>query len=325
MSGLCDSTQRPINYLRIAVTDRCNLRCIYCMPPSGVKLMHHADVLRYEEIVRVAQAAAELGISKLRLTGGEPLVREELPVLVRMLASLDGIDDLSMTTNGVLLKRYANILKSSGLKRVNISLDTLNRERYQHITGHDSLGDVLAGMTAAISAGLDPVKLNVVVMRGVNDDEILDFAKMTISDGWHVRFIEKMPFSDIPEIDSVATGEIQEQLEAIGKLEACLPRTGNGPAKYFRYEGATGTIGFISPVSEHICFSCNRLRLTVDGKLRPCLLNDYEIDIKSILRAGATLEDIKELIQQAVAAKPKGHRLDDGISPKGRSMSQVGG
>ena len=325
MTGLLDSSQRPINYLRISVTDRCNLRCIYCMPQEGVEHLSHEDVLRYEEIHQVAQAAAALGMNKLRLTGGEPLVRAHLARLVGMLSKIEGIDDISMTTNGVLLRQHADALKAAGLSRVNISLDSLDKERYRQITRHDRFADVLDGLAAAQDAGLDPVKLNMVVIRGVNDDEVLDFARRTIEDGWNVRFIEQMPIGVGKKLSFVPTSEIMERLGVLGTLEPCLPKRGNGPAKYFRFSGASGTIGFISPISEHICYNCNRMRLTVDGRLRPCLMSDDEVDLKEPLRGGASIEELKGLIQQAVARKPKGHRLNEGVSPTDRTMSQVGG
>jgi len=325
MTGLSDSFQRPINYLRISVTDRCNLRCIYCMPAQGIELLPHSEILRYEEILTVAQAAVALGINKLRLTGGEPLVRSELTELVRMLSQIEGIDDIALTTNGVLLRKYATPLKEAGLKRVNVSLDTLKRDRYHHITRHGELDDVLDGIEAAKDAGLHPVKVNMVVMQGTNDDEVLDFARLTLNDGWHVRFIELMPFSTDDHLAFVPTGEIKERLLSLGPLETCLTSHGNGPAQYFRFPEAKGTVGFISPISEHFCFNCNRLRLTADGKLRPCLLSDYEMDLKNPLRNGASLEELKELIRQAVAAKPHRHHLAEGVLPKGRAMRQVGG
>ncbi|MFW6125899.1 MAG: GTP 3',8-cyclase MoaA [Chloroflexota bacterium] len=325
MTGLSDAFQRPINYLRISVTDRCNLRCIYCMPEGGVSLVPHDEILRYEELLTVARAAASMGINKLRLTGGEPLVRADLTELVRMLCSIPGMDDVSLTTNGILLRRYATELRQAGLDRVNVSLDTLDRERYRRITRLGRLDDVLEGIEAAKSAGLEPVKVNMVVMQGINDDEVWDFGRLTMSEGWHVRFIELMPFAADDHLGSVPTSEVKERLHALGPLEPCLPGHGNGPAKYFRFPHATGTVGFISPVTEHICFNCNRMRLTADGKLRPCLLSDYEVDLKGPLRLGASAEELKGLIRQAVAAKPERHHLGEGLQPHARPMGQIGG
>ena len=293
MTGLSDSFQRPIDYLRISVTDRCNLRCIYCMPAEGVRLMSHGDILSYEEIYAVAEAAAELGINKVRITGGDPLVRAGLPKLVQMLAQIDTIDDISLTTNGVLLARYAAELKQAGLRRVNVSLDTLKPDKFEYITRGSNFTDVIKGIEVARSVGLNPIKINMVVMSGVNDDELLDFANKTITEGWHVRFIEYMPFGESAGASSfVSVTEIRQRLEVLGELEPCLHKMGNGPAKYFRLPQAKGTIGFITPVSEHFCFRCNRLRLTADGKLRPCLLSKDEIDLRQPLRSGMSSAEL---------------------------------
>ncbi len=328
MTGLSDSFQRPINYLRISVTDRCNLRCIYCMPASGVGLMSHGDILTYEEIYTIAKAAAELGINKIRLTGGEPLVRSGLPKLIQMLAHIDTINDISLTTNGLLLSRYAAELKSAGLRRVNVSLDTLKQDKFESITRrNNNLGDVMAGIEVARSVGLNPVKINMVVMAGINDDELLDFATKTIDEEWHVRFIELMLPVGVSTTASqfVPVSDMRKHLELLGELEPCLPSAGNGPAKYFRFPQARGTLGFITPVSEHFCFYCNRLRLTSDGKLRPCLLAEDEIDLKQPLRSGISSAGLKQLIEEAVARKPLRHRLDEGYIPKDRPFTQVGG
>jgi len=339
MTGLSDTFNRPINYLRMSVTDRCNLRCIYCLPAEGIRLLPHGEILTYEEITTVARLAAELGINKLRLTGGEPLVRVRLPELVAMLAEIDTLDDISLTTNGILLKDYASELKQAGLKRVNISLDSLNEDKFEHITRHRKLNEVLQGIEAAKACGLNPVKINVVVMRGINDDEIVDFADLTITEGWHVRFIELMPFAtdNPPECHStggetelhpqfMSAQQIKERLNILGKMEPCKkPVTGNGPAKYFRFPQTSGTIGFITPISEHFCFNCNRLRLTAEGKLRPCLLSDQEIDLRQPLRDGASPEKLKQVITEAIQTKPRQHHLPQGTIPKTRRMSQVGG
>ena len=328
MTGLSDSFQRPINYLRISVTDRCNLRCIYCLPPEGVRLMSHEDILTYEEIYTIAQVAAGLGIDKIRLTGGEPLIRSGLPKLIQMLAQIKAIDDISLTTNGILLSGYAAELKSAGLRRVNVSLDTLNQDKFEVITRRgSSLSQVLEGIEVARSAGLNPVKLNMVVMSGINDDELLDFAARTITEEWHVRFIELMPLAGesttAPRF--ISASEMRQRVEQLGELEPCLPSIGNGPAKYFRFPHAKGTVGFITPISEHFCFDCNRMRLTADGKLRPCLLSDYEIDLKQPLRSGISRAGLKKLFKQAVANKPLRHRMAEGYVPKQRPFSQVGG
>ena len=327
MTGLSDSFQRPINYLRISVTDRCNLQCIYCMPTCGVQLMSHHDILTYEEIYTIVLAATELGIKKVRLTGGEPLARLGLPRLIQMLADIDTIDDISLTTNGSLLGHYAAELKQAGLHRVNVSLDTLKPDKFEFITHSNRLSDVLEGIEVARSVGLNPIKINITVMFGINDDELLDFAHTTIDDGWHVRFIEVMPVAGggttIPQ--TISASDIRKRLNSLGELKPCLPSIGNGPAKYFRFPQAKGTIGFITPISGHFCFSCNRLRLTADGKLRLCLLADDEIDLKQSLRSGISLAELKRLIEAAVASKPLQHHLTEGYVPKIRPFSQVGG
>ena len=327
MTGISDSFQRPINYLRISVTDRCNLRCVYCMPAEGVALMSHRDILSYEEIYTVVKASAEMGINKVRLTGGEPLVRAGLPDLVRLLAGIDTIDDISLTTNGILLAQHAAELKEAGLRRVNVSLDSLKPERFNKITRCGNLEDTLEGIEAAMAAGLNPVKINVVAMAGVNNDELSDFAAKTVSDGWHVRFIEHMPVNsdDSGVTRLVSVSEMRKRIESLGKLEPWKVDVGNGPAKYYRLPGAAGTIGFITPITEHFCYQCNRLRLTADGKLRPCLLSEEEIDLKEPLRGGASVLELKNLIEKAIASKPQGHRLAEGKREKGRPFSQVGG
>ncbi len=326
MTCLSDSFQRPINYLRISVTDRCDLRCVYCVPPEGMSFLPRSEILTYEEICTVVEAATHLGISKIRLSGGEPLTRAGIVELIKMLAHIKGIDDLSLTTNGMLLEELAADLKLTGLKRVNVSLDTLREDRFQAITGRDGLQKVFRGLKSAQKAGLEPIKVNMVVMRDENDDEIPDFARKSIEEGWHVRFIELMPFAQpstpIPQFMSVS--EIRERLETLGTLEPDDSLRGNGPARYFRFPGANGTIGFISPVSEHFCFGCNRLRLTADGKLRPCLLDEAEIDLRPALR----FKDrswLEMLIRRAIADKPRQHQLSDGRTPGGRAMTQIGG
>ena len=327
-----DAYNRPISYLRISVTDRCNLRCIYCMPLEGVPWHSHEEILRYAEIEIIVRTAAELGINKIRLTGGEPLVRRGIVDLVRALARIPGIDDLAMTTNGTLLARYAEDLAGAGLRRVNVSLDTLRPERFHSITRLGRLEDVLNGMEAAQQAGLEPVKINTVVMRGMNDDEVVDFARQTMESGWNVRFIEPMPVGNGVLAEGewrkrVVTGkEIRWQIEAaLGPLEPAKMRAGNGPARYYRLPGADGTLGFITPISEHFCHRCNRLRLTADGQLRPCLLSDYEIDLRTPLRQGADVAQIKELLLQGIASKPQQHHLDEQERPENRGMSEIGG
>ena len=324
-----DHFNRPISYLRVSVTDRCNLRCVYCMPPEGVPWRPHEEILRYEEIEAVVRAAASLGIRKVRLTGGEPLVRLGIADLVRMLARIPGLDDLAMTTNAILLARYAEELKAAGLERVNVSLDTLRPERFRHITRLGELSDTLEGIAAAKEAGLLPVKINTVVIRGLNDDEVVDFARLTHAPGWHVRFIEVMPLGDNADWAGngyVPLDEARARIEEeMGELIPARVAAGGGPARYYRLPGAEGTIGFITPLSEHFCYRCNRLRLTADGKLRPCLLSDDEIDLRTPLRQGATMEEIKPLIVEAICAKPERHHLPEHVTPQGRTMSEIGG
>lgn len=327
-----DAYNRPISYLRISVTDRCNLRCIYCMPPEGVPYRPHEEILRYEEIETIVRAAAELGISKIRLTGGEPLVRQGIVALVRNLARIPGIDDLAMTTNGILLSRYAADLAEAGLRRVNVSLDTLRPERFRRITRLGRMEDTLAGMEAARQAGLEPIKINTVVIRGMNDDEVVDLARKTMGAGWNVRFIEPMPVGNGVLADGewrervVTKKEIQRRIEAaLGELKPARMSAGNGPARYYRLPGAKGTLGFITPISEHFCYRCNRLRLTADGQLRPCLLSDQEIDLRTPLRQGADVEQIKTLLLKGIESKPMQHHLDEWQRPENRVMSEIGG
>ncbi|HEY50346.1 MAG TPA: GTP 3',8-cyclase MoaA [Dehalococcoidia bacterium] len=325
MTGLSDSFQRPIDYLRISVTDRCNLRCIYCMPAEGINLLSHEDILSYEEIHQITVAAADLGIKKVRITGGEPLVRIGLSSLIRMLSQIEAIDDIALTTNGTLLSQYADELKAAGLRRVNISLDTLKPDKFKLITRGGDLDSVLEGIEAAGAAGLNPIKINMVVMAGINDDELIDFANKTINEGWHVRFIEHMPFNrEMASSSFLSVNEMRERLASLGALEPCTFK-GNGPAKYYRLPQAQGTIGFITPVSEHFCFRCNRLRLTADGKLRPCLLSEQEIDLRQPLRQGISDEELKRLIKKAAESKPRQHNLARGSVPQDRPFSQVGG
>ncbi len=326
MTGLFDSWQRQINYLRISVTDRCNLNCLYCSMDSRFNLPR-SEVLSYEEIQRLVQVAATMGINKVRLTGGEPLLRFDLSKFVRTLSQIEGIDDISLTTNGILLSKYAIELKEAGLKRVNVSLDTLKKDRFKRITGGDKLAEVLSGLEAARLAGLNPVKVNMVVLGGMNDDETVDFARKSVSEAWNVRFIEFMPFGT-PQAEAfktVSTQEIRKRIQSLGKLKPYTGKTGNGPARYYRLPGAKGTIGFISAMSEHFCDTCNRLRLTADGQLRPCLLDDDEVNLKEALRNGASTDELKQLIQQAVDIKREQHHLNEGLAPGRRPMYQIGG
>ncbi len=327
---LIDRFGRQITYLRISVTDRCNYRCVYCMPSEGIPRLQHTDILSYEEILEVARQAAEQGIRRIRLTGGEPLVRRNLEFLVSGLANLPGIEEVSLTTNGFLLSQMASPLARAGLKRVNVSLDTLRPDRFSAITRGGSLDSVLEGIRAAEEAGLRPIKLNAVVIRGVNDDEICDLANLTRDHPWDMRFIELMPVGNetdwgkgfpLPPERFISVQEMRAALEPLG-LVPINGTNGDGPARVFRIPAAQGTVGFISPVSEHFCDTCNRLRLTADGKLRPCLLIDQEISIREALRAG---KGMLPYLQEAVDLKPEGHKLEDLVTPAKRRMIDIGG
>ena len=287
----------------------------------------HDDILRYEEIGRVVEASAGLGVTSIRLTGGEPLVRPGVSQLVKMIAGVQGISDISMTTNGILLTEQAAELKAAGLTRVNISLDTFDPQRFTSICGLDKLSKVLEGIEAARAAGLNPVKINSVILRGVNDDEIVEIARKSIGDGWHVRYIEEMPLVESENGHKmVSIEEIRAVIEEeFGELEPCWPAEGRGPAKYFRLPGASGSIGFIAPVTGCFCAECNRFRLTADGKLRPCLLRDDEVDIKAALRNGAGIVELQQLMVQAASLKKERHQLDQKVGSMARQMWQIGG
>jgi cyclic pyranopterin phosphate synthase len=299
------------------------------MTAEGVAKQAHSTILRYEEFALVIRAAAELGISKVRITGGEPLARLGLADFVQMVHAIPGIDDLSVTTNGTLLARHAARLADSGLQRINISLDTLRPDRFLTMTRRGRLEDVWAGVEAARRAGLDPIKFNMVVVRGLNDDEVADFARRTVSEGWHVRFIELMPIgANVAWAGDgvVSIPDIRDRIEdELGPLTPVHGPRGNGPARYYHLGGASGTVGFIGARSDHFCGTCNRLRLTADGRLRPCLMSDREIDLRSALRAGADVEEIGTLLAQAIRSKPQRHHLDEAPAPRDRTMAQIGG
>lgn len=322
-----DRFSRSISYLRVSVTDRCNLRCFYCMPCEGVELLPHREVLSFEEIVKVIRAGMSLGISKVRMTGGEPLVRRGIEDLVARVAELPGITDLSLTTNGVLLAEKAEALRRAGLHRVNVSLDSKRAERFLRITGRDFLGRVEEGIAAARDAGFSRIKLNVVVLNGVNSDEASGFAEMTRDADIDVRFIEYMPVSGRSNFDQslfLPVGEIRRALEA--RYGALVPEPADatdGPAAMVRIPGAAGRVGFIGAVSGHFCETCNRLRLTADGRILPCLFSRAEIDLKGPVRAGAPEEEIAALIHGAVMSKPRGRREFPELRDRG--MSRIGG
>ena len=324
-----DDCSREINYLRISVTDRCNLRCTYCMPREGIKPISHHEILRNEEIERLVRAAALVGINKIRLTGGEPLVRKGLLELIKLIAAVPEIDDIALTTNGVLLPDMAARLKEAGLKRVNISLDTLKPRRYEEVTRMGKIGDVWRGIEAALEQGFHPVKINVVAIRGFNNDEILDLVGLSFKYPLHVRFIELMPIgiSDAwASYRHIPVFEIKDIIErGMGKLQEVKRMDGNGPAKYYHLPGIQGSIGFISPVSDHFCSYCNRLRLTAEGRLRPCLYSNKEIDVKKPLRSNATDMELAKLFAQAIKLKPTRHNIGEGWQEQDRIMSQIGG
>lgn len=316
-----DSFGRTISYLRISLTDLCNLRCKYCMPEKGVCKVEHKDVLSLEEIYEVAKVFVSLGVNKIRLTGGEPLTRKGIVGLVDKIAKLDGVKDLAMTTNGILLKKYARDLKLAGLRRVNISLDTLDEKKYSQITRGGRLKDVLEGIEAAKSEGLTPIKINTVLIGGFNVNEIEDFVNLTKTEEIDIRFIELMPIGEASkwaEENFVSNEVILNKVSALEKVERIDP---SSPAVYYKLPYAKGRVGIINPISCKFCEYCNRVRLTSQGKLKLCLHSNEEIDLKDKLRKG---ENLEEIILNAVKSKPESHHLEDGqyISD---SMYQIGG
>jgi cyclic pyranopterin phosphate synthase len=326
---LLDLYKRRINYLRISVTDRCNLRCCYCMPEEGVPLIPHEKILTYEEILRIVRVFAAEGISKIRITGGEPLVRKGLVGLVAGLSKIEGINDLSLTTNGILLGDFARDLKQAGLRRVNISLDSLQRDRFCQITRRDAYDKVWKGIVASLNVGFSPIKINMVAIQGVNDDEIESFARLSLHLPLTVRYIEYMPAGNGEvwrEGEILTISQIKIRLENVGKLIPVPSEQWDGPAMRFRYEGALGEIGLIGPVSNHFCAECNRLRLTPDGKIRTCLFSDEEINLRDLLRKGGTDSDLRESLLEALRAKPERHHINTSQFKKcQRNMSAIGG
>ncbi|TDO78311.1 cyclic pyranopterin phosphate synthase [Halanaerobium saccharolyticum] len=319
MQNLNDRLGREIDYLRISITDRCNLRCRYCMPAEGVENKNHQDILSYEDILKIVKTGIELGIKKVRITGGEPLVRLGVEDFVSKLNKL-GLEDISMTSNAVLLAEKAKKLKEAGLQRINISLDTLDPQKFKEISRRDNLAKVLKGIRAALRVGLEPVKLNVVVMKGINDDEIFDFVELSRREKLSIRFIEYMPLGGEAEAEKfISSSEIKHLIQASFELLPAVS-TGNGPATYFKLQGAEGTIGFISAMSEHFCSSCNRLRLTADGKFKPCLAGNQEIKI-----SGMNKKEIEAAYKKALDLKPVCHNLNFENQKYSRNMSQIGG
>ncbi len=324
-----DSFGRKIEYLRLSVTDRCNLRCRYCMPEEGVTSVGHGGILSYEEMLRIATAATALGVKKIRITGGEPLVRKGIVDFIGDLASLPSRPEIVLTTNGLLLAGLADKLKGAGLARVNVSLDTLQAERFETITRRPGLDRVLDGLRAAEEAGLTPIKVNMVPIQGVNGDEIEDFARLTFSHPWEIRFIEFMPVSGGLGYDSenrLPASDILHTLENLGELSSIERKGPAGPARLYKLAGSLGRLGIIPAVSSHFCDECNRLRLTSDGRLRPCLLSGEEIDIREALRKGASDQQLQVLLRDAAMAKPEKHRVGEDDYQKGkRGMQEIGG
>ncbi|NNM33865.1 MAG: GTP 3',8-cyclase MoaA [Gemmatimonadetes bacterium] len=326
---MVDGFGRSIRYLRISVTDKCNLRCVYCMPEEGLEWLRRDEILSYEEITRIVEVMAPMGLSRVRLTGGEPLVRKDLPDLVSRLSHVPGIDDISLSTNAVLLAPLARELRDAGVNRINVSLDSLRPERADRIARRpDVLKRVMEGLHAAEEVGFDPIKINVVLMRGENDDEVEDFAALTRDRPWHVRFIEVMPTEANLGLSAAQTMTCDEALALLGNvetLESVEGPQGNGPAAYYRLPGAAGTIGVITPMSHNFCGACNRMRLTASGQLRPCLFGSIETPLRDPLRRG---DDLVPLIEETLRIKPEKHLLVQGSSVGSGglvALSQTGG
>ncbi len=324
-----DNYNRQIQYLRISVTDRCNFRCAYCMPKQGVKMLSHDEILSYEEFLRIIKILSNHGVSKIRLTGGEPLVRKGIIQFIRDINELRSISDLSMTTNGSLLADMAGQLKAAGLTRVNISLDTINPEQFRKITRGGELAHTLKGIEAALAVGLTPVKLNIVLTNIISEQDIAYFVDLVHRQPVAVRFIEYMPIGESQSSPGPSIEEIKTMINGFGRgiLKPTMDICGNGPAKYYNLPQAIGSFGFITPISEHFCGVCNRIRLTADGKFKPCLLSNQEVDVKTALRNGASDEEIVKLFYHAIANKPEGHSLTNEDEPTRffRKMSQIGG
>lgn len=325
---LIDRFQRSLNYLRISITDHCNLRCLYCAPDQLIPKLRHDQILTYEEILRIVKVGTQLGISKVRVTGGEPLTRKGVDQFLKQLCSMDGIDECSLTTNGVLLKSHLPAIQEAGIKRLNISLDTLSETRYKSITGRNQFDKTWEAIMAAHAMGFDPIKINVVMLKGHNDDEWPDLARLTYKYPFRVRFIEYMPIGRAAK--KRESGQQIETIKAqLAQTEKLIPLTRNpndGPAERWRFKSAKGEIGFIGALSNHFCGTCNRLRLTASGQLRACLLTDKELDIKTPLRAGATDSDLAQLFLASARIKPERHHLsDDPDHPTSSEMSSIGG
>lgn len=326
---LVDQYKRQLNYLRISVTDRCNLRCIYCMPVKGLQKLKHHDILTYEEILRLSKIASRLGITKIRLTGGDPLARKGLCEFIPKLTSIEGIAEVSLTTNGICLEENLEIIKAGGIKRLNISLDTLQQDKYEKITGFDGFKKVKASIVKAWKLGFEPIKINVVVIKGINDDELLDLAGLSLDYPFHVRFIEYMPFGSHEagkEFNHIPSELIKQELSSLGEMVPVEKSVADGPSERFKIKGAPGEIGFISPLTHHFCDQCNRLRLTARGSLRPCLLYNREVDIKGPMRNGASDDELAATFIKAALNKPHHHSIKE-EAPEAvcAQMSSIGG
>ena len=324
-----DGVGRIIDYIRISVTDRCNFRCSYCMPSAGFSFLEHAEILSYEELLRVIRLLGRHGVSKVRLTGGEPLVRKGIVDFIREIRALGTITDISMTTNGSLLGNMAHQLKDAGLGRINISIDTLDAERFTRITGRGQLADTLKGIRSALDAGLSPVKLNVVLTEVLSEEDVINFIEQANKYPLIIRFIEYMPIGHCKIRPGPGIAQIKSMLSGAGygPLEKAWPVRGNGPATYYRLSRSVGMFGFVAAISEHFCHSCNRIRLTADGKIKPCLLANEEIDIKTALRDGSDDILLYNLFLKALQIKPLGHRLDEAMGgvTVTRDMFRTGG
>jgi GTP 3',8-cyclase len=330
---MLDKFDREINYLRVSITDRCNLHCVYCRPKEGVSLQGHEDILRYEEIIRVVSLAVKMGLIKVRVTGGEPLVRRGFVEFIAALKKIDGLQDISLTTNGILLEEYAQKIFDAGINRINISLDSLNKDKYFKITNGGNLDAVLRGIACAEEAGFSPIKINTVLIKGFNDNEALDFARLAAEKPFQIRFIELMPMGKI-NLDYIGeympASQLFEKISQSYELEPLKNKRkiSDGPARIFKIKKGCGEIGFINPVSAHFCSTCNRLRLTSDGKLRACLLKEAEVDLKRALKENCSEAELEKLIWDAVLLKPKEHEVactDNSLKKCSRIMSEIGG
>lgn len=323
---MTDKYGRNIDYLRISITDKCNLRCMYCMLPQGISSTSYDSILKYEEILKIVEVGIELGINKVRITGGEPLLRKGVIELIKELGRLPEIKDISMTTNGVLLPKYAFALKNAGLSRVNISLDSLNSDTYKRITGRDEFANAIEGIKAAFEADLKPIKINVVVMKDINDNELKDFVNLTKEKDLHVRFVEYMPIGDVRSfvanyyisLNELKTEIIHEMDMVPANIKSC------GPSNNYKAAGMKGTIGFITPISNNFCSECNRIRLSADGFLRPCLANDIEVDLHD-KNGKIRKEVVREKFKEALKLKPKSHNFYKKNFLSQKNMFQIGG